>query len=243
MTSKFKVAIATLLAALVALTVAATATAHVSAQPPDQTAGSFTKITFRVPNERDVDVQKLEISFPDTLDHVAVMPTPGWDYEIKKEKLDEPRKAAEGDGEVTEYISTITWTGGAIKAGEFQEFSVSMKLPEEGELGNLLFFPALQTYKGGEVSKWTQKPKTADEDRHELDDPAPAIEMAAASEDAHGSKMEDEKADSDEGSTVNLSSYAKDNHVHKHFTVVWALLALSILLGLLAFIRGGRKKS
>ncbi len=51
--------------------------------------------------------------------------------------------------EVTEVVSTITWSGGTIKPGEFTEFPVSLgPLPEDVES---LSFPSVQTYEGGEV--------------------------------------------------------------------------------------------
>lgn len=61
--------------------------------------------------------------------------------------------------EVTEAVDSVTWTGGSIEPGEFDEFGFSIRTPDDaGELE----FPALQTYEGGEVVRWIG-PADADE--------------------------------------------------------------------------------
>ena len=65
-------------------------------------------------------------------------------------ELDEPLDI-EGE-QVTERIDTVTWSGGRIRPGEFQEFGVSFRTPEEA--GTELAFPAIQTYSNGEVVRW-----------------------------------------------------------------------------------------
>ncbi len=40
------------------------ASAHVTVQGPGATQGGFTKLTFRVPTEKDVATTKIEIAFP-----------------------------------------------------------------------------------------------------------------------------------------------------------------------------------
>ncbi|MGH2734151.1 MAG: DUF1775 domain-containing protein, partial [Actinomycetota bacterium] len=87
----------------------------------------------------------------------SFQPKPGWDYEVKMTKLDEPIEVF-GE-EVDEVVGSVTWTGSSIKPGEFDEFAFSIRTPDEpGELE----FPALQTYSGGEVVRWVG-PADADE--------------------------------------------------------------------------------
>ena len=63
-------------------------------------------------------------------------------------QLDEP---IDDEGEqITERIDTVTWTGGRIRPGEFQEFPVSFQVPEE-QPGTELAFPAIQVYSNGEI--------------------------------------------------------------------------------------------
>jgi periplasmic copper chaperone A len=132
------------------LLMAAPALAHVTVQPPEAPTGSFFAFAVRVPNERpDAATTEVEVQFPETVTNVSVQPHPGWDYEVKMKTLDEPIEVF-GE-EVTEAVDTITWSGGTIAPGEFDEFGFSVRTPDEpGEL----VFPALQTYEGGEVVEW-----------------------------------------------------------------------------------------
>jgi uncharacterized protein YcnI len=144
-----KLSIVSIAAALVLL-MAAPALAHVTVQPPEAPTGSFFAFAVRVPNERrDASTTEVEVQFPETVTNVSVQPHPGWDYEVKMKTLDEPIEVF-GE-EVTEAVDTITWSGGTIGPGEFDEFGFSVRTPDEpGEL----VFPALQTYDSGEVVEW-----------------------------------------------------------------------------------------
>ena len=54
--------------------------------------------------------------------------------------------------QVTEAVSTITWSGGELKPGEFTEFDISVgPLPDDADS---LTFKALQTYSDGDVVRW-----------------------------------------------------------------------------------------
>jgi hypothetical protein len=64
--------------------------------------------------------------------------------------LDEPITI--GDAQVDEVVASVTWSGGEIAPGEFDEFGFSVRVPDDaGELE----FPAIQTYASGEVVRWT----------------------------------------------------------------------------------------
>src|SRR5919198_93614 len=134
------------------------AAAHVSVNPDEAAKGGFTKLTFRVPNERDnVATTKIEVNFP--ADHpipfVSVKPHPGWTANVTKTKLTTPI-TSEGGDKTTEAVSKIVWDGGTIKPGEFEEFEVSAgPLPEDVDA---LTFKALQTYANGEIVRWIDEP-------------------------------------------------------------------------------------
>ncbi|HEX6469145.1 MAG TPA: YcnI family protein [Streptosporangiaceae bacterium] len=170
-------------AALAVLAVAGPASAHVSANPETAEQGSFTKVSFRVPNEEDKAITtKVEIDLP--LDHpvaeVSPRSLPGWTVAIVKSKLPKPIKG--DDITVTKAVSKITWSGGEIKPGEFQEFDVSMgPLPSDTDT---LMFKAVQTYAGGMVVHWDQPtPPGGEEPEH----PAPTIHLTKATgSDGHG---------------------------------------------------------
>jgi periplasmic copper chaperone A len=140
-------------AVLVAL-FAAPAFAHVTVQPEEAPTGAFYRFAVRVPNERrDAATTKVEVRFPETVTNVSVQPHTGWNYQVKMKTLDEPIEVF-GE-EVTEAVDTITWSGGTIDPGEFDEFGFSVRTPDEP---GALEFPALQTYEGGEVVRWIGPP-------------------------------------------------------------------------------------
>ncbi|MBW8483047.1 YcnI family copper-binding membrane protein [Actinomadura parmotrematis] len=166
----------TTVAALTAATVlglAPAALAHVTVNPGTAEQGGFTKVSFRVPNERDdAGTTKLVVNLP--ADHpiafVSVRPVPGWTVQVTKSKLKKPVQA-EGS-ELTEAVTRITWSGGRIDPGQFQEFDVSLgPLPTDVKE---IAFPAEQTYSGGEVVKWNEAQAPGQE---EPEHPAPVLAL------------------------------------------------------------------
>jgi uncharacterized protein YcnI len=152
------------IAALVAL--AAPAAAHVTVNPREATRGSFTKLTFRVPNEKDTaSTTKVEVEFPaaQPVASVSVKPLTGWTYDITR------------DGD---RVSRITWTAAedaTIDPGQFQEFDVSLgPLPQRGDA---MVFKALQTYSDGEVVRWIEEPTAGGA---EPEHPAPVLTLTAS---------------------------------------------------------------
>jgi uncharacterized protein YcnI len=163
-------------AALVAvLALAPMAVAHVTVQPEEAPAGGFTRLDVRVPNERDnADTTKVDVQFPPGFLSVSTEPVPGWNIKITKRKLDKP---VEQFGEqVTEEVGRITFTGGAIRPGEFQDFGLSLGVPDKP--GSTLTFKAVQTYSNGEVVRWIG-PTDSEE-------PAPQVKLTAAEAEAGG---------------------------------------------------------
>ena len=142
-------------------------------EPEHRRPGSYSKVSFRVPDEEPkADTTKLEIDLP--ADHpiasVSVRPVPGWTIKVTEAKLATPLKS--DDGEITKAISTITWSGGRIAPGQFQEFDMSMgPLPTNTDR---LVFKAKQTYSGGEVINWDQDPGDGGQ---EPEHPAPTVRL------------------------------------------------------------------
>jgi uncharacterized protein YcnI len=177
-----RVAVVAAGAGALTLGLALPALAHVTVNPKSVEQGSFSKVAFRVPNERDdASTTKLVVELPQDhpLAFVSVRPVEGWKIEVLESKLDKP--VATEDGELTEAVTKITWSGGKVEPGQFQEFEVSLGvLPKDVDQ---LVFPTTQTYSGGEVVKWADEPKA---DGSEPEHPAPVLKLvpAAAEEDA-----------------------------------------------------------
>ena len=168
-----------------ALLPAATASAHVRVTPDNPTAGGFSALTFRVPNESaTAGTVKLSVKLPQDTPflYVSTKPVPGWTVDATKSKLVKP---VESYGTtLTEAVSEVTWTadkGVQIGPGEYQEFSVSVgPLPDPATI----LLPTTQTYSDGTVVAWDQPtPASGEEPEH----PAPELDVVAATgTDAHG---------------------------------------------------------
>jgi uncharacterized protein YcnI len=181
------------------------ASAHVTAKVLGEAAqqGGYSKITFRVPNEDDAaGTVKLEVKLPaDTpITGARTRPMAGWTAQITKVTLDKPIKVH--GAEITEAISSVTWTAAAgtrIAPGQFEEFELSVgPLPETDQL----VMPAIQTYEGGKVVAWDQPPA---EDGSEPEHPAPVIELAPEGDDHAAPAIENAAAESDDSTEAAAS--------------------------------------
>ena len=163
----------------------ATAQAHVTLQPNKVVAGAYTRLDVRVPNERDdASTNKVEVQFPDGFASASYEPVPGWTVKVGKKTLDTPIQT--DDGEITEGVSTITWTADSekdgIPPGAFEDFGLSVQIP--GKAGDKLTFKALQTYSDDDVVRWIGA--------EDSDNPAPVVTVEAATEADHGASHTDE---------------------------------------------------
>jgi uncharacterized protein YcnI len=133
-----------------ALVGTAAASAHVTLNPEKAPADSFTRFALRVPTEESVPTVKVSIQLPEGLDEVSFQPKAGWKR--------------------TQSGRIVTWSGGEIGPGEFDEFGLSTHVPNTP--GKTLVFPATQTYANGKVVHWIGA-LTSDE-------PAPHVTLEAA---------------------------------------------------------------
>ncbi|WP_432838610.1 YcnI family protein [Dactylosporangium sp. CA-092794] len=224
-----------LAAAAAALAFPAAASAHVTVNPNTATQGGYTKVTFRVPNEKDsASTTKLEIAIPTDkpVASVSLKPVQGWTAETETSKLATPIKT--DDGEVTGAVSKITWTAdanSAIKPGQFQEFDISLgPLPATDQI----VFKALQTYSDGDVVRWIDEPAPGAETEH----PAPVLKLIPKA--AGATTSTSSTAAQDAAATANDS---KDDNDGTAITlaVIGLLLGLAgLVAGLLAYRRSGR---
>ncbi|MQY33482.1 putative protein YcnI [Streptomyces sp. RB17] len=165
----------TALAAATVLLAAGAASAHVTVHPESYAKGATDGVlTFRVPNEEDTaSTTKVQVFLP--TDHpvlgVLVHPQDGWTAKVTTTKLKTPVKT--DDGTITEAASEITFTGGKIGAGQYEDFNVAFgQLPDD--TGQLVF-KTLQSYSDGKVARWIEEPTGGDEPEN----PAPVLKLTA----------------------------------------------------------------
>lgn len=222
MRNPVRAAVATAVTAGLVL-LAGPAFAHVTVNPSQAQQGGYTKLTFRVPTESDtLSTTKVEVALPtdQPFASVSVKPHPGWTYSVQKTKLAQP--ITSDDGDVTEAVSTITWTadkGAEIKPGEFDEFDISVgPLPKVGSLT----FKALQTYSDGSVVRWIDEAK---EGQPEPEHPAPVLTLTAADPaDAGASAAPDSSADSGDSAGADDDS---DSHAPLIISIVALVVAVA----------------
>jgi periplasmic copper chaperone A len=190
-----------IVASVVCLAVPAVAHGHVTVQPDEVPAGGFARLDVRVPNERDdAATEKVEVEMPDGFLFVSTEPVPGWNAEVKNEKLDEP---IEDHGEeITEQVKTVTFTAtepnAAIQPGQFRDFGMSVGMPSDAVEGDTLTFPALQTYDSSEVVRWIGAPDS--------EEPAAEVTLTASEEEAAADEPADEESsDDDDGAPMGLA--------------------------------------
>jgi uncharacterized protein YcnI len=189
--------------AVVALSLASPASAHVTATPSTAAAGAFTVVTFSVGHGCEGSpTTRIEIQVPESV--LSVTPTrhPFYDVEKTIVELDEPVTDAHGN-EVTERTASIVYTATTpLPDGERDAFELSFQVPDaEGET---LSFPTIQTCQEGETG-WVEVPAEG-QDAEELESPAPAFEILPASADGgHGDEAAAE-ADADAPDTSDASA-------------------------------------
>ncbi|MET8627618.1 YcnI family protein [Kitasatospora sp. NPDC004669] len=186
-----RLAAATALGAAAVLLIAGPASAHVTVQPSSVPKNATDQtFAFRVPNEDDKNsTVKVEIDFP--TDHpipsALVAPVPGWTDTIQTTKLATPIHT--DDGDITDVVSQIVWTGGQIAPGHYQDFTVDLGALPDGT--DKVVFKALQTYSDGNIVRWIDE---ARDGQPEPKNPAPVLKLTAATADgdsaASGAKAE-----------------------------------------------------
>ncbi|MFD4522456.1 YcnI family protein [Streptomyces sp. NPDC058470] len=211
------------------LAAAGAAFAHVTVRPESYAKGATDGVlTFRVPNEEDTaSTTKVQVYLP--TDHpvlgVLVTPQEGWTAQVTTTKLKTPVKT--DDGSITEAVSEITWTGGRIRHGEYQDFNVAFgQLPDDVDQ---LTFKTLQTYSDGKVVRWIEE---AEQGGEEPENPAPVLTLTAktAADSEESTSSTSDSASAAESSTSSSDSTARGLGIAGLVVGVLGLLAAGFAL-------------
>ncbi|MFJ6831925.1 YcnI family protein [Streptomyces sp. NPDC091209] len=223
------------------LTAAGAAFAHVTVHPESYAKGATDGLlSFRVPNEEDTaSTTKVQVFLP--TDHpvlgVLVTPQEGWTAKVTTIKLKKPIKT--DDGTITDAVSEITWTGGRIRHGQFQDFEVAFgQLPDDTDQ---LSFKTLQTYSDGNVVRWIEEPQKG---AAEPESPAPALTLTAkgAGEDTSSAgTAAGTGASGSDSSAGSSSSAAKESTASDKSSdsTARALGTAGLIVGVLGLIAAG----
>lgn len=124
--------------ALIALILAAgSVSAHIGVLPDQVPPESNQTFTVRVPNEKDEPTVKVRVEIPAGLIVSRFQPKSGWTREVERD--------------AQQRITGVTWSGGQIGAGEYEDFTFLARTPKET---GTLTFKNYQTYQSGETVEW-----------------------------------------------------------------------------------------
>jgi periplasmic copper chaperone A len=163
-------------AAAAVLLLAGPALAHVTITPDSVPAGSTTVLTFHVPNEEArADTTGVDIQIPTAhpIAQLLVKPIPGWTSSVRTVTL--PKPLVTDDGQFSQAVSEVIWSGGKILPGQFQDFAVSADSLPDGV--SQLTFKAIQTYSNGDVVRWIDLQQPG---QPAPDHPAPVLKLTTA---------------------------------------------------------------
>ncbi|MFJ4523861.1 YcnI family protein [Streptomyces sp. NPDC088810] len=234
-----RIAAAAAAAGTAVLALSAPAFAHVSVQPEGVAAkGGYAVVDFKVPNERDnASTTKVEVNLPADHPIASVMPqpVPGWKVEVTKSKLAKPL-TMHGE-KIDEAVTKVVWTadGKGIEPGYFQKFPLSLgALPENTDE---LVFKAVQTYSNKEVVRWIELQQ---EGQDEPENPAPVLELSAATGDHHGTASAENTAETTEKTTAAGDSGSDSDTTARVLGVVGIVIGVAgVAYGVLA----GRRRT
>lgn len=130
-----------------------TAQAHIVLAEPAAPAGSAYRATFKVGHGCDGSpVTAISVRLPAGVHAAKPMPKAGWTIERRIDKLAVPYTLH--GRTLTEDVSEVTWRGGPLPEGFYDEFVVQLQLPEQP---GPLWFPVTQVCEQGRID-WTEVP-------------------------------------------------------------------------------------
>lgn len=219
------------LAGGVVLLATAPAAAHVTITPTVTAADSYTVLTVSVPHGCDgSSTTKVAIQIPDLINAVTPTINQGWTVEKVMTELDPPITDSHGN-ELTERVSEVVYTAKTpLPEGHRDVFELSLKLPDAA--GEELIFPAIQTCEQGEAA-WAQVPE-AGQDSGELDYPAPAFVITAATGGGDHGSGDGSGEGSDDGDSAEATTASSTTESGPNSLLGW----IGLIFGLLGFIAG-----
>ena len=160
---------------------AAPALSHATLEQSEVAAGSTTKITLRVPHGcKGEATHTVQLTLPDGFYAAKPMPKPGWTLATENGAYAKPYD--NHGSEMTEGLRRVTWSGGHLEDGWYDEFTVRGTVGKDIAPGSILYFPALQECANGSAD-WTDTSGGQD-----VANPSPKVTVVAATggEDHHG---------------------------------------------------------
>jgi len=127
--------------------------AHIVLAQPEAAAGSSYRATFKVGHGCDGSpIHTITVRLPAGVQGAKPMPKAGWTVERRIDKLAQPYSSH--GKTITEDVSAITWRGGPLPNGFYDEFVIQLSLPSQP---GPLWFQVLQVCEQGQID-WAEIP-------------------------------------------------------------------------------------
>lgn len=150
------------------------ASAHVTLEPASAPAGSYQKLSFRVPHGcSGKPTTGITVQMPDGIVSAKPQAKPGWALSVDSKPLAKPVSTGHG-ATATEAVRAVSWKGGNLPNDQFEEFSLLVQVPEKP--GETLAFPVVQNCGEAEM-RWEQIALPG-QNAHSLKAPAPLLLVA-----------------------------------------------------------------
>ncbi len=152
------------------------ALAHITLETIEAPAGSTYKGVLRVGHGCEgAATNVVRVQIPAGVIAVKPMPKPGWTLETTVGPYPEP--VPYFDQTLTEGVQEIIWSGGELPDEWYDEFVFRAHLPDGGQPGQVLYFPAIQEC-GDTATRWIEIPAEG-QVSDDLEEPAPAVTLTA----------------------------------------------------------------
>ena len=153
---------------LASLGVSTLTQAHITLEQTSAPANSYYKAVFKVGHGCDGSpVEAITVTLPKDVGVPKPMPKAGWKHQVSVASS-------------ATISNTVTWSGGSLADGDYDEFVLNIKLPE---MAQTLYFPVVQTCAKGSIA-WDQTPSVPVLPGELLKRPAPVLSVRAAQKSA-----------------------------------------------------------
>ena len=148
------------------------AQAHITLEQTTAAAGAYQKLTFRVGHGcSGSPTNSVTVILPEAVTGAKPMPKVGWNVSTTQGTLNTPLDT-EGAA-ITSAVREVSWKGGPLPDGQYDEFSMQVKLPE---IPGKYYFKVIQLCDKGRM-EWSETPAAPGA---KMKAPAPVLEVLPA---------------------------------------------------------------
>ncbi|NHB78456.1 YcnI family copper-binding membrane protein [Rhodobacter calidifons] len=163
------------------LTIGSQALAHATFAETEVVQGQTARLTLRVPHGcGDEATLRVRVQIPEGLIAAQPMVKPGWTLETVKGPYEHSYEL--WGKTLTEGVREIIWSG-ELPSEYYDEFVFRARVTDRLPAGEMVYIPAIQECANG-AERWIEI-SAADQDSHDLKDPAPGFKVIAPGEAAH----------------------------------------------------------